>query len=287
MKTLLQLRRTVMHRMELEQEQAELAERMKALRLELRTLVRQEEEAREAAEKLEGISGLLLRLTGKKEARQQEAQRSVAAALSARQNGEFRLHTAEQRIKEIEEELAATERDELDWIALLEPRCEDLEAVKNAAMDLRQARFLRHQLPELANRLAPLVEKALVYDTYGDVQTHLSGGRYDNRAKSLKEQNRLCQPVLTTYSETVRACMDLLPEDLRPEWDGPWTASEYLTELPTDFRTMEMTARLENVKSWPVRLERSLRNIDEELDRRTRQANDALRQRLLVFTEEL
>lgn len=289
MKTLNELRQTVLQRMALEQEREELLAQEKALRQEVRLLTRQAEEAREAEEGLRGITGLLLQLTGKKEERLAQAQRAAASARAAQQNGEFRLHTAQDRIAAVDEELEDTWPEEQAWLNQMEPYCDadSLAPVKRHALNLQQALRLRRKIPEQAALLQPLVEKALVYDAYGDVRTDLSGGRYNNRARALREQNRLCQEALDAYVSVVRACASLLPEVLQVEWDGPWTAPEYLLEPSTEFRNADMTGRLENVQSWPVRLERALQRNDEALNREATKAMNALRQLLLAAQEKV
>ena len=230
-----------------------------------------------------GLRSAVLRWTGRHEAAVTRAVREARAARDALQTALFRQETLQNRVHAIQNELAATADTEAACLRLLEAQHPNAPAIREAAgllRQLQQAAQLRSTLPEQLSKTKARLSRVLrTYET-GDIQTDLTGHRFDNKFRTMKElcipaqeDLSLLLPLLTQYT-------DLYDQNLQTAAPGPWTAEPKYLTAPS-FDAKDLQERVDDVFCWVQQLERCLRDLQTHNDLTERAWRQSLRRLLL------
>lgn len=265
MKTLEPLFSALQTKIRLEERLTDLQIAEAALSRELSTLISAEEEARDRLDKLRGLSGkgILSRLTGKyaeEVERQQAAVRRASMALEAARTRHNDTNTKIQTV-----------RTELDAYTDAEMAC--FRAISDFSLDhpLRNQLFSTEEsFSRLTNEETVLIgaigaldilrkqlEDAETTVLYGDLQTTMTGTRFDNRLRTMERQLPVCQNSmndLLTRLEPFEAQLELH----RIRCYGGIALTEPLTDRVLKDRLSDAVFQLPIVKKQLLRLQQSI-----------------------------
>jgi len=265
MKTLEPLFAALQTKIRLEERLTDLQMAEASLSRELSALIAAEEEARDGLDKLRGLSGkgILSRLTGKyaeELERQQAAVRRASMALEAARTRHNDTNTKIQTV-----------RTELDAYTDAEMAC--FRAISDFSLDhpLRNQLFSTEEsFSRLTNEETVLIgaigtldilrkqlEDAETTVLYGDLQTTMTGARFDNRLRTMERQLPVCQNSmndLLTRLEPFEAQLELH----RIRCYGGTALTEPLTDRVLKDRLSDAVFQLPIVKKQLLRLQQSI-----------------------------
>ena len=260
MSTLQELYTLVADRRQQDEELFSLLTQVKPLEQEVKKLQIDANNRQADADELSGpgLRTLFLRMTGKKEEAEAQAYRNLRTAKEQLNTASYRLETTKSRIEALQTELDATADAESALREALNTRSVVLpEQTDTLLSNLAQADVLAEQLPQTMNELKSLLQKVENYYIHGDIQTDLSGNRYNNRFRTMQQISRQCQPVLDRLLSQLNSTAALYDTDFRAAAPGDWTTDpQYLSAQRFDAK--DLFERTDSVFCWLQRLERCL-----------------------------
>ena len=248
-----ELKKIVLDRIVLERERAELLEEIPAVEKKIKKLANAVEEAQSDKEKLENskINLFFLGVLGKKEERLQQEDNAVRNIRGEFSAAEYELNSIKNRIESIAIELSGTE-DLLDeFLALLEG--EEGEEIKNCIITLTELSNLRCCIDENIIETKKHLAKAGEIWIYGDIQTDLSGRRYNKKDVTLRNQTRLIQQSISGLIDLLEKYNAVAPEEIKIIYHEDWMdnkdywANQQIAE--------DSHARIKKVDDWFYRFE--------------------------------
>ena len=261
MPDLRELRALLAHREALELELAELEPQLRPLERENLRLQIEVNNKQLDADSLSkpGLRTLFLGWTGKKEAARTTALRELRNAREQLHSTTFRLETLRSRVEAIRQELRTTSEAEADCLRLWKEQTgrehEEADQLMRRVMEdtALSERFFR-ELKTLKDRLSVLDS----YYATGDIQTDLTGRRYDNKFHTMKKHASPCQDALTSFLKSFDAYTSRYKPDLQfPVPDSRIMQADYLTAPSFDAR--ELYEQAERVSAWISQLEHRLK----------------------------
>lgn len=272
-----ELKRIVQTRIELEAERAELFEQIPSVEKKIKKLTYLVEEAQSNYGDLENskLRLFFLGVTGKKEERLQEAQNEVRRTRSELTAAEFELHSMNDRIEAIALELNVTESVFDEYLNRLEGA--ESEEMKERMIALKELPNLRHLISEKMIELKKLFLKAEEIWQYGDIQTDLSGRRYNKKDSTLRNHSKLIQRVVAELIELLEKYNTFAPEETKIIFHEDWMDNKdyWANQQIVD----DSHARIKKVDDWFYRLE----NGWNKMKKQQNEAEEILRDEITEF----
>jgi len=287
MSDLQNLRTLLIRRMALEEEYAELVPQLSPLQRDIQRLKVEANNKQLDADQLTkpGLRNLVLGWTGKKEAALTNAIREARTAREHLNTAEYRLETLRSRTAAIRQELDATADAEKQFLRQWEQQTGRSHTEAQALLQqLEQSTALLTRLPEEVNTLKSLLSVVERYYVTGDIQTDLTGHRYDNKFRTMKAHCPPCQDALTALLATLSTYTDFFDIHLQAVVSGPWTdQTDYLTTQSFDAK--ELYERVDHVSRWLSQLEFALKNQKSQADTMLLSHRKALHDCLLALPD--
>lgn len=212
---------------QLEKERDEFKEEIFVKEKEMKKLNSDLEYAQEEYNKLEnsGIQKFFLGITGKREARLQEAQNEIRRIRSEIASVDFAITSARNRMDNIADELEETADYVKECISFL-AETEDGDKIKSLITVAREIPVICNEISEKMIELKPLLTKAEEIYTYGDINADLSGRRYNRKDSTLRELTWEIAPVVKKLISRIDEYNLIVPEGLRIEFREKWMDEE-------------------------------------------------------------
>ena len=288
MTELQELRALLIRRTALEEEYAELVSQLRPLERDVQKLKVETNNKQLDADQLTrpGLRNLVLGWTGKKEAALTNAIREARTAREHLNTAEYRLETLRSRTAAIRQELDATADTEEQFLRQWEQQAGHSHTEARALLQqLKQSTVLLTRLPEEVDTLKSLLSVVERYYVTGDIQTDLTGHRYDNKFRTMKAHCPPCQDALTALLATLSTYTDFFDIHLQAVASGPWTnQTDYLTAQSFDAK--ELFERVDQVSCWLSQLEFALKTQKSQAAAMLLSHRKALRDCLLALPDE-
>ena len=278
----------LIRRMALEEEYAELVPQLRPLERDIQKLKVEANNKQLDADQLTrpGLRNRVLGWTGKKEAALTNAIREARTAREHLNAAEYRLETLRSRTTTIRQELDATADTEEQFLRQWEQQAGHSHTEARALLQqLKQSTELLTRLPEEVDTLKSLLSVVERYYVTGDIQTDLTGHRYDNKFRTMKAHCPPCQDALTALLATLSTYTDFFDIHLQAVASGPWTnQTDYLTAQSFDAK--ELFERVDQVSCWLSQLEFALKTQNSQAAAMLLSHRKALRDCLLALPDE-
>jgi len=273
----LEMKKVVIHRIELEAERAELYEQVPSVEKKIKQFTYLTDEAQLSLDNLKNSKGrqFIYGLIGQKETRLQEAENELRKVRGDLRAAEFELGSIKDRIESIGLELNITESTFDEFIKLLES--EDKEDMKERLLAVKELPNLRHLIREKMVKLKQLLKKAEEIWVYGDIQADLSGRRYNRKDTTLREHTVLLKQAVSELVVLLEQYNSYAPEETKVIFHEDWMNDEKYwdgQQLAEDSH-----ARIQKVDDWFFRFE----SVWNKMKKQQNEAEEILRSEVLEY----
>lgn len=271
------MKKVVLNRIELEAERAELYEQIPSVEKKIKKLTYWAEEAQLNHDDLANSKMRLffLGIVGKKEERLQKEENEVRKTRADLRAAEFELNSIKDRIESIGLELNITEDIFDKFINQLEG--EDGIEMKARMLAVKELPNLRFLISEKIVETKPLFIKADEIWEYGDIQTNLSGRRYNKKDSTLRKHSKLIQQSVDELIVLLNQYNLYAPEEIKIIFHQEWMDNkEYWDNQQLAYDSHE---RIKKVDDWFYRLENCWNNMKKQQS----EAEEILRSEVLEY----
>ncbi len=272
-----EMKKVVINRIELEAERANLYEQMPSVEKKIKQFLYLTDEAQVSLDNLKNSKGrqFLLGIIGQKETRLQELENELRKVRGDLRAAEFELGSIKDRIESIGLELNITESTFDEFVELLEN--EDSEEMKVRLLAVKELPNLRHHIREKFVELKLLLKKAEEIWVYGDLDTDLSGRRYNRKDSTLRKHSKLIQKSVDELVALLNQYNIYAPEETKIIFHQDWMDNkEYWDNQQMAYDSHE---RIKKVDEWFYRLE----NCWNKMKKQQNEAEEILRSEVLEY----
>ena len=250
-------KKVMLDKVNLEIEAAELGEEIKAKEKRISRLRDELEELQMQYDSLanSGMRQFFLGLTGKKEARLQEAQNEVRRAQGEVSSVEFEIESIKARVEDIEQTKTEIEGVCNECLKLIGDH--DDTGVTKKVLAISEVPRLIAEISTCLGEMRPLFTTA--YDIYAAPRTArgVSGGSsvsaFYNKDVEMRKQSKLIETKINQIIELLNTYNLYAPEEIKIEFHSKWMEKEnYWEAQQMDYDTME---RIKKVEDWFYRLD--------------------------------
>lgn len=272
-----EMKKLIIHRIELEANRAELYEQIPELEKKMKKTANCVEEAQLNLDNLMNSKArqFVYGLIGQKESRIQQAENELRKARGDLKSVEFELDSIKDRIESIGLELNITESTFDTFMALLEN--EEGEEMQVRLLALKELPNLRHLIREKIVELKQLLKRAEEIWVYGDIQADLSGRRYNKKDTTLREHTIPLKQAISELIALLNQYNTYAPEETKVIFHEDWMDDEKYwdgQQLAEDSH-----ARIQKVDDWFFRFE----SVWNKMKKQQNEAEEILRSEVLEY----
>jgi len=245
-------KKVMLDKVNLEIEVAELRDEIKAKERQIKRLRNEVDEMQMQYDDLANskVRQFFLGLTGKKEARLQEAQNEVRRTNGELSSAEFELESLKKRVEDIEQTQAEIESVCNECMKVIEEM--DGSDVKMKLISIGAVPRIRMEITEGLAEVKPLFTTA--YDIYA-IRTGVptTPGTYINKDSEMRKLSREIEQGVNHIIEMLNSYNLYVPKEIKIEFHAKWMEKEnYWEEQQMAYDTME---RIKTVEEWFCRVE--------------------------------
>lgn len=272
-------KKVMLDRVNLEIEAAELGNEIQAKEKQIKKLSYWADEMQMQYDDLanSGMRMFFLGLTGKKEARLQEAQNEVRRARGELSSAEFELESLKSRIEDIEQTRKEIESVCNECLKIIEET--DDTGVKTKLLAIDEVPSLCSEISTCLAELRPLFTAA--YDIYAmRTTTMTTPGTYMNKDSMMRKHSVLIENGVNHLIELLVRYNQYVPEEIKIDFHSKWMEKEnYWEEQQMAYDTME---RIKKVEEWFYRLD----NCWKVMKKQQNEAMQRLQEEVLAYLDD-
>lgn len=272
-------KKVMLDKVNLEIEAAELGEEIKAKEKLIKKLRYEADEMQMQYDDLanSGVKQFFLGLTGKKEARLQEAQNEVRRTKGELSSAEFELESLKVRVEDIELTRKEIESVCNECLSLIDEV--DGTEIKNHILAISEVPRLGAKISTCLTELRPHFTTA--YDIYAiRATTMTTPGTHLNKDSMMRKHSGLIENGVNQIIELLNTYNLYAPEEIKIEFHAKWMDKEnYWEEQQMAYDTME---RIKKVEDWFYRLD----NCWKGMGKQQKESMKKLQEAVLAYLDD-